>query len=148
MDISFPQSESERPVEVSPHLIVVLKPGWTFLPKRKLFISATGERFSVKGQLPKYSRIRYQIPDLAEQAQESLAEDEALLARYMHIRLPKKFDPLEYLPAIEEWECVEEVQSQRDVQPAEEVQSLRDVQPAEEIQPPRDVQPAKGMEVE
>ncbi len=148
MDISFPQTESDRPIEVSPHLIVVLKPGWSFNAKTRRFTSESGESFSVKGQLPKYSRIGYQIPDLAEQAQESLSEDEALLARYMHIRLPKKFDPLEYLPAIEEWECVEEVQSQRDVQPAEEVQSQRDVQPAEEVQSLRDVQPAKGMELE
>lgn len=148
MDISFPQSESERPVEVSPHLIVVLKPGWSFNAKTRRFTSESGESFSVKGQLPKYSRIGYQIPDLAAQAQESLSKDETILARYMHIRLPKKFDPMEYMSAIEEWECVEEVQSQRDVQPAEEVQSLRDVQPAEEIQPPRDVQPAEGMELD
>jgi hypothetical protein len=114
--------------------------------KRRLFISATGERFSVKGQLPKYSRVGYQIPDLAEQPRELLSEDEALLARYMHIRLPKKFDPMEYLAAIEEWECVEEVQPPRDVQPAEEVQPPSDVQPVEEVQPPSDVQPAEEIQ--
>ena len=121
MDASFPQMESDRPVEVWPHLIVILKPGWTFMPKRRLFISTTGERFSVKGQLPKYSRIAYQIPDLAEKPRDLLSEDESLLSRYMYIRLPKKYDPLDYLPTIEEWECVEEVQSPRDVQPAQKM---------------------------
>ena len=119
MDIPFPQTESDRPVEVMPHLIVVLKPGWTFVPKRRLFISATGERFSVKGWLPKYSRIAYQIPELAEKPLDLLSADESLLARYMHIRLPKKYDPLDYLASIEEWVCVEEVQPPRDVQPAQ-----------------------------
>ena len=119
MDISFPQTESDRPVEVRPHLIVVLKPGWTFMPNRRLFISATGERFSVKGRLPKYSRIAYQIPDLAEKPSVLRSEDESLLARYLHIRLPKEYDPLDYLPAVKEWDCVEEVQPPRDVRLAE-----------------------------
>lgn len=119
MDIPFPQTESDRPAEVKPHLIVVLKPGWTFISKSRLFISTTGERFSVKGRLPKYSRIAYQIPDLAEKPRDLLSEDESLLARYMYIRLPKEYDPLDYFPSIEEWECVEEVQPPRDVQPAQ-----------------------------
>ena len=122
MDIPFPQTESDRPVEVKPHLIVVLKPGWTYMPKSRLFINAIGERFSVKGRLPKYSRIAYQIRHLAEKPRDLLSEDESLLARYMYIRLPKKYDPLDYLPSIEEWECVEEVQPPRDVQPAQKME--------------------------
>jgi hypothetical protein len=87
------------------HLIVRLRQGWTYEPKRRRFV-ATGENpFSPRADLPKYTRIKFQVPAMAKKRDRSPAEDE--LARGIQIVPPKNVPTEPILRQLQSWPCVE-----------------------------------------
>ena len=50
---------------LKPHLVVQLKPGWRYQARRRRFVSAEGGVVEPRPDLPKGSRIVYQVPALA-----------------------------------------------------------------------------------
>jgi len=97
-----------KPGAAKPHLVVKLKAGYMLDLKGDRFVSGEGRSFSPGRALPKGSKIVAMIPALTRVAPGKLSENEANLARYVHIILPKSKDPAEYLAAVKKWECVEE----------------------------------------
>jgi hypothetical protein len=89
-------------------LVVKLKPGWRYDRAQKAFVSATGERFSVRGLLPKGSDVVHAVPSLAEADASRLSAAEQDLARYVHVILPAKAKLEELQPILAAWECVAE----------------------------------------
>lgn len=85
-----------------------LKPGWHFDAKRRSFESATGETFSVRGELPKGSRIVHTAPNLAHADVADLNEHELELRRYMQLILPHGEAAGRYLATVLSWPAVEE----------------------------------------
>ena len=89
--------------------MVKLKKAWVFDSVRRIFLSATGNKFSPKADLPGRSRIIYMTPDLAKQPPEALSKEERNLSRYLQVILPKGTNPSDYISIVGRWECVEEV---------------------------------------
>lgn len=85
-----------------------LKPKWRFNPRRRVFESDSGEKFTPGGDLPKNSRIVYKIPSLAQADESKLSKSERDLQRYMQVILPAGESPAEYVDVIREWPCVAE----------------------------------------
>jgi hypothetical protein len=84
-----------------------LKPNWRFDESRRVFVSAKGEEFAPRGELPKNSRIVYKVPALAA-SRKALTKDEKDLQRYMQVILPKDASPADYVDAVRAWPCVAE----------------------------------------
>jgi hypothetical protein len=100
------------PIEMKPYLVLLLKPGWLYDSDRRRFTGAAEGSFSPqKGDLPPRTRIVPMVPDLVGRPQESLSEDEAVLARYYHVIFPSDTDVARFLQGIQGWLCVEEVRA-------------------------------------
>jgi hypothetical protein len=98
-----------KPGAVKPHLVVKLKVGYTLDRKGKRFVSSEGYRFSPGAALPKGSAVVPMAPALARVPPDKLSQDEANLARYVQIVLPKGQNPAKYVALVRGWQCVEEV---------------------------------------
>lgn len=85
-----------------------LKPEWRYDTRRRQFVSASGERYAPRGELPRDSRIVYKVPVLARAAASDLNPHERDLQRYMQIILPTGVSPARYLRAVRSWPAVEE----------------------------------------
>jgi len=85
-----------------------LKPQWRYDTRRREFMSASGERYAPRGELPKDSRIVYKVPALARAVPSDLNPHEQDLQRYMQIILPTGVSPARYLRAVRSWPAVEE----------------------------------------
>lgn len=85
-----------------------LKRDWRFDSKRRVFESDTGEKFSVRSELPEGSKIVYKLPDLARADPSTLSEPERDLRRYMQVILPPGESPDKYLKVVRRWTPVEE----------------------------------------
>ncbi len=101
-------SEPLPPEAVLPSLDVRLKEGWRYEPRRRAFVSASGERFAVPPHLPEKTRIVPKVPALAAAEADRLSADEKLLARYVHIIFPRGADATKYLQEVRKWGPVEE----------------------------------------
>ncbi len=88
-----------------PHLVLRLRKGWTYEPKSRRFVRGELDRFDPGPDLPKYSRIRFQVPDMAHKRRRTPAEDE--LARGIQIVPPKSVQPGRLLKRLQSWPCVE-----------------------------------------
>jgi hypothetical protein len=102
----IPAVPADRKVRVPIELKV--KPNCRFDPRRRVFESDSGEKFSPHGDLPKKSRIVYTVPSLAKASEDKLSEYELELRRYLQIVLPEGESPAEYLGIVRAWPCVEE----------------------------------------
>lgn len=87
---------------------VKLKRKYRYDSGRRMFESASGERFKPSGDLPKNTRIVYKVPALAEADPAKLSKHEQDLRRYMQVILPEGVSPAEYVEAIRAWPSVEE----------------------------------------
>ncbi len=92
----------KRPLELK------LKPGWRYESRRRVFTSDDGESFAPGGELPKYTKIVYQLPELSAADPSGLSEPERDLQRYMHIVLPSGKSPEGYVAVVSQWPCVAE----------------------------------------
>jgi hypothetical protein len=97
-----PDSKVRIPIEVK------LKPRWRYDPARRVFVSAAGETFDARGQLPKNSRIVYKVPALAAADEKGLSAPERELRRYMQVILPPGQPPSRYVEAVRAWPSVAE----------------------------------------
>ena len=102
-------SGGEIPPGISPHLEVLLKPGWVYHARKKRFLGEKDRVVAPGDDLPAGAKIVYKVPSLAKAKLESLSDDERDLARYVHVILPKGTDPEAYLAVVQDWICVEEV---------------------------------------
>jgi len=93
---------------VKPHVVLKLKRGWSFHAARTEFVSRDGSRVSVRGELPRGTKIVPMIPSLCSVPEETLSEPERQLARSMQVILPKGHDPSTVRSAIIRWPFVDE----------------------------------------
>jgi len=93
---------------VKPHVAFKLKPGWSFDPARREFVSSDGSKVSVRGELPRGSKVVPTIPTLFSAPEETLSEPERQLARSMQVILPKGHDPSTAYRVISRWPWVAE----------------------------------------
>ena len=101
-------THGETPAELLRYLSLKLKTGWRFDRSRGQFVSAGGERLSVREQLPKGSEIVPTVPALAETDPVKLSDAERELARYFQLILPKGAAPEQYLRVVKRWDAVED----------------------------------------
>jgi hypothetical protein len=94
---------------------VELKPGWRFLPDRRVFRSDAGEEFAPRSNLPKYTRIVHKVPNVARSDEAELSEHERELRRYLQVILPKGHAPQDYVETIRSWPCVAEAHAAPEV---------------------------------
>ena len=85
-----------------------LKPDWSFETKRRIFMSAKGDKFSPFADLPAGSKIVYKAPGLARADVSKLNEHERALRRYMQLILPAGESAARLLPLVRSWPPVEE----------------------------------------
>ncbi len=90
----------KRPIELT------LKPGWRYDSRRRVFVSAKGDSFSPRSELPLRTRIAYQVPDVAGKDPAKLSEPERDLQKYMHVIFPSDTKPEDYLAAVSKWPCI------------------------------------------
>ena len=101
------------------HVVLRLRTGWTYDPDRRRFSKAGGESFLPSKDLPKYTRIKYQVPSMSRKGKRSQAEDE--LARGIQI-VPPRDEPLaKLLKRIQSWSCVENAWISPELHPATSV---------------------------
>lgn len=86
----------------------MLKSGWSFDTRRRIFKSERGETFSPLGDLPDGSRIVYKVPALARADARKLDKHERALRRYMQLVLQAGEQPATYLRTVTAWPPVEE----------------------------------------
>lgn len=101
-------THAEAPAELLRYLSLRLKTGWRFDRGSGQFVSATGQRLSVRDLLPKGSEIVPHVPALAEADPAKLTEAERELARYFQLILPKGATPEHHLQVVKRWDAVEE----------------------------------------
>ncbi len=92
-----------------------LKSNWRFDTSRRVFVSANGDEFDPRGELPKSSKIVYKVPSLAEADVEKLSKHERDLCRYMHVILPAGESPAEHLETVRAWPPVAEANAAPEV---------------------------------
>ena len=101
-------THGEAPPELLRYVSIKLKPGWRFDRSRGQFVSASGQEFSVRDQLPKGSEIVPTVPALAKADPAKLSDAERDLARHFQLILPKGETPEHYLRVVKRWDAVEE----------------------------------------
>ena len=92
------------PVEIK------LKAGWQFDAAQRAFVSARGERFTLRGALPPRSKVLHTTPDLAAAMQSGkarLTAAEKNLVRHLQVILPPSRARAKIVEAIRQWPCVE-----------------------------------------
>jgi hypothetical protein len=101
------------------HVVLRLRTGWTYDPDRRRFSKAGGELFLPSKDLPKNTRIKYQVPSMAKKSKRSQAEDE--LARGIQIVPPRDESLARLLKRIQSWPCVENAWISPELHPAANV---------------------------
>lgn len=105
-----------KPGSIRPHLVVKLRQGWTLEPGRRRFKKAGHEPVYPGADLPKYTRITFQVPEMARKRSRTEAEDE--LARLIQIVPPRRVPPAQVLERVQAWPFVEKAWVAPDVSPA------------------------------
>ena len=106
--MTIPAVPLPRDGRVRPTIDFMLKAGWSFDTRRRIFTSERGETFSPRGNLPKGSRIVYKVPRLARADAKKLDKHERALRRYMQVVLQVDEQPATYLRTVRAWPPVEE----------------------------------------
>jgi hypothetical protein len=104
-----PVMRDERPgtePSARPHVVVKLKPGWTFNPGRRVFVSRDGMLVRPQPDLPNGSRIVPMAVDLARTPRAGLSAAEEELSRYYQIILPKGSDAAAVRTAASHWASI------------------------------------------
>ena len=102
-------SDSEGPINATPHLIVEIKDGWELDPDGERFCSESGKIVVIKKGLPPSTRVVRRVPQLANKPRNKLSDDELDLLKYFNVLLPNKSDPADYVDLIKGWACSERV---------------------------------------
>ena len=89
-----------------PHLVLRLRRGWTYDSGLRCFCLEDHDPFRPGADLPKYTRIAFQVPAMARKRKRTAAEQE--LARSIQIVPPKGVRPERLLKRVQSWPCVEE----------------------------------------
>ena len=97
-------ASSNRTGSSRPHLVLRLRKGWTFEPGSRCFRREGRDSFRPGEQLPKYTRIAFQVPAMVRKRRRTPAEDE--LARGILIVPPKSVPLGSLLERIQSWPCV------------------------------------------
>lgn len=98
-------------------MVLRLRKGWSYdSERRRFFKSREKKTFLPRNDLPKYTRIRLQVPSMAAKSARSEAEDE--LARGIQIIPPRGITLSRLLKRIQAWPCVEKAWISPDVEPA------------------------------
>ena len=100
----------DAPKSLRPSLDVKLAADWRYADTKEIFVSSTGDEISPAMELPKGTKIRYMVPHLAKAERATLSADEGNLAQYVQIVFPKGTVVDQYMAAIGNWTCVEQVQ--------------------------------------
>ena len=96
-----------KPVSGRPYLLLRLREGWSYEPQSRCFVKDNRDSFHPRSDLPKYTRIRFQVPAMARKRKRTSAEDE--LARSIQIVTPKSVPPERLLKRLQSWPCVDKV---------------------------------------
>ena len=86
------------------HIVLRLKAGWRFERARRRFVHDDGAVFYPQSDLPKYTRILFQVPDLL--CEQVRTADEDLVARGLQVVPPGGKSAVRLLKRIERWPCV------------------------------------------
>ena len=98
-----------------PHLVVKLKRGWRYDRKKRAFVSTGQKKLAPHSELPDGTRIQLMVPALADKDPQSLTTEEADLAQYVYVVLPKQARVSAHLPKVQRWECVADARIPPDI---------------------------------
>ncbi len=110
-------TSKRKHVTPRPHLVLKLRKGWTFDSAARCFSKSGHDPVRPGADLPKYTRIKPQVPSLARKRTRTAAEDD--LARGIQIVPPRGVSPAKLLKHVEAWPCVEKAWVSPEVSPAE-----------------------------
>lgn len=99
--------EVPQPPGVRTPIDVTLKAAWSYDPDARAFTSSSGERFALRGLLPKGTKVVHKTPQLARRDPSTLSAAERDLVRYLQIILPVGESPAAYVPRVRKWPPVE-----------------------------------------
>jgi hypothetical protein len=94
---------------------LTLRPEWSFDPAARRFISSSGEAFSLRGELPKGTKVVHKVPGVARADVSTLNAHERDLRRYLQVILPHGESPARYLRQVRAWPAVEEAHTAPEV---------------------------------
>ncbi len=89
------------------HLVLQLRQGWTYDSRSRRFIKNKQDAFRPGDDLPKYTRIQFQVPAMARKRERTPVEDD--LARLVQVVPPKAAEINRLRERLESWPCVEKV---------------------------------------
>jgi hypothetical protein len=103
----IPATRKPSGTKIGVPIDVTLKPGWHLDPRRGVLESAQGERFSLRGKLPKGTRtVRKVTPaSLGEPVSRSPAERD--LERYLQVILPPGEAAADHVATVGAWPGIE-----------------------------------------
>ena len=104
----MPAVRAPRNAAIQGPVEVKLKPRYRYDPGKRVFESASGARFDPGNDLPKKTRIVYNVPAFAGMETAKLSKSERDLQRYMQVILPVGASPQDYVEIIRAWPSVEE----------------------------------------
>jgi hypothetical protein len=90
-------------------VVLQMKAGWRFDPRRRLFQGPHGESFSPKADLPTGTKIAPLDEELAKAEPKGLSSDERRLARIVNLTVSPGSDPDRLKEKAEGWPCKEKV---------------------------------------
>ncbi len=96
-----------KSVSDRPYLVLRLRKGWSYEPQSRRFVKDNRDPFLPRADLPKYTRIKFQVPAMARKRKRTSAENE--LARSIQIVTPKSVAPERLLKRLQSWPCVDKV---------------------------------------
>jgi len=94
---------------IKPSLHVLLKEGWELAPRKRSFVTESGEQLSLKGILPEGARVVPVAPSLAKAGHHFRSDAERYLARNVQVVFPEGVDAAEYADSLRQLDPVEEV---------------------------------------
>lgn len=109
-------TRKRKSVTIRPHLVLRLRKGWSFQAAARCFSKEDHDPVRPGADLPKYTRILIQAPELARKRTRTAAEDE--LARGIQIVPPKRVPPARLLKRVQAWPCVKKAWVAPEVSPA------------------------------
>lgn len=86
---------------------VKLKPGWHLDPRHEILESAQGERFSLRGKLPKGTRTVRKVPEASLREPVSRSHAERDLERYLQVILPPGELAGDHVTTVRQWPGIE-----------------------------------------
>ncbi len=88
-------------------IALTLKAAWRFDASRRVFVDGAGGTFDPYGDLPPRTRIAYMVPGLVQADESRLSDAERNLRRSMHVILPARVRPEDYVAVVRAWPAVD-----------------------------------------